>query len=186
MNKNFKQITNGARAIFNPEIFQYIILLDPPLFSPYKRFLIKVLRAMKSEDYFSPSGKSKKRRAHFESKSHAKSIFLANKLFKNFHPKALNDYVIHGLTAGKNDVELTIPVAKEVAIFHKMLTSFPKNIYKVKGTLLYAARNPILWPSDLRWINRKFAQLQVFPFPGSHLFPLENPESTALMIKRCL
>jgi len=38
----------------------------------------------------------------------------------------------------------------------------------------------------LRWINRKFAQLQVIPFPGSHLFPLENPQSTALMIKRCL
>ena len=173
-------------AAKKPEIFQYIILLDPPLFSPYKRFLIKVLRAMKSEDYFSPSGKSKKRRAHFESKSHAKSIFLANKLFKNFHPQALNDYVIHGLTAGKNDVELTIPVAKEVAIFHKMLTSFPKNIYKVKGTLVYAASNPILWKSDLHWINRKFTGLKVIPFPSSHLFPLEYPESTAKNINRCL
>ena len=30
-------------AAKKPEIFQYIILLDPPLFSPYKRFLIKRL-----------------------------------------------------------------------------------------------------------------------------------------------
>ncbi len=98
----------------------------------------------------------------------------------------MNDYVIHGLTAGNNDVELPIPVVKEIAIIHKMLNSFPKNIYKVKGTLVYATSNPILWKSDLHWINRKFTGLKVIPFPSSHLFPLEYPESTAKNINRCL
>jgi len=213
---SFGGVLTLLAAAKKPELFQSIILLDPPLFSVQKSALIKLLRALNIEDWVSPSGKSKKRRDHFESKSQAKTLFQANKLFKNFHPQTLNDYVTHGLTetdnalfqANKlfknfhpqtlndyvthgltekaNDVELTIPVAKEVAIFHKSLTSFPKNIYKVKGTLVYAAKNPILWPSDLRWINRKFAHFQVIPFPGSHLFPLENPESTSLMIKRCL
>ena len=183
---SFGGVLTLLAAAKKPELFQSIILLDPPLFSVQKSALIKLLRALNIEDWVSPSGKSKKRRDHFESKSQAKTLFQANKLFKNFHPQTLNDYVTHGLTETDNGVELTIPVAKEVAIFHKSLTSFPKNIYKVKGTLVYAAKNPILWPSDLRWINRKFAYLQVIPFPGSHLFPLENPQSTALMIKRCL
>ena len=33
MNKNFKQITNGARAIFNPEIFQYIKTVSAELWN---------------------------------------------------------------------------------------------------------------------------------------------------------
>ena len=183
---SFGGVLTLLAAAKNPELFHSIILLDPPLFSSQKRAFIRLLRAMNIEDLVSPSGKSKNRRDHFDSKSQAKSFFQANKLFKNFHPQVLNDYVTHGLTDGKNDVELTISVAKELAVFHKMLTSFPQDVYKVKCTLVYAAKNPILWRSDLRWISKKFTKLKVIPFPGSHLFPLENPESTALMIKRCL
>ena len=183
---SFGGVLTLLAAAKNPELFHSIILLDPPLFSSQKRAFIRLLRAMNIEDWVSPSGKSKHRRDHFDSKSQAKSFFQAKKLFKNFHPQVLNDYVSHGLTDGKNDVELTISVAKELAVFHKMLTSFPQDVYKVKCTLVYAAKNPILWRSDLRWISKKFTKLKVIPFPGSHLFPLENPESTALMIKRCL
>ena len=183
---SFGGVLTLLAAAKNPELFHSIILLDPPLFSSQKRAFIRLLRALNIEDWVSPSGKSKHRRDHFDSKSQAKSFFQAKKLFKNFHPQVLNDYVSHGLTDGKNDVELTISVEKELAVFHKMLTSFPQDVYKVKCTLVYAAKNPILWRSDLRWISKKFTKLQIIPFPGSHLFPLENPESTALMIKRCL
>jgi pimeloyl-ACP methyl ester carboxylesterase len=183
---SFGGVLTLLAAAKKPELFQNVILLDPPLFSSQKRCLIRLLRALNIEDWVSPSGKSKNRRDHFDSKSQAKSFFQAKKLFKNFHPQVLNDYVSHGLTDGKNDVELTISVEKELAVYHKMLTSFPQDVYKVKCILVYAAKNPILWRSDLRWISKKFAKLQIIPFPGSHLFPLENPESTALMIKRCL
>ena len=169
-----------------PELFQTVILLDPPLFSLQKRGLIRLLRALNIEDWVSPSGKSKKRRSHFESKQQAHTLFQANKMFNNLHPQALNDYVTHGLTSAKNGVKLKISVEKEVAIFRNMMTSFPETVYKVRGTLVYAARNPILWPTDLRWIKRNFPELQVNPFPGSHLFPLENPEATARMIIRCI
>ena len=104
----------------------------------------------------------------------------------NFHHQALQDYVKHGLNAVKQGLELKIPVEKEVAIFHKMLTSYPKSIYKVSGTLVYAVKNPVLWASDLRWIKRNFTQLNLIPFPDSHLFPLNYPESTAQIINRCL
>ena len=173
-------------AAKKPELFQTVILLDPPLFSSQKRGLISILRALKIEDLVSPSGKSKKRRDHFESKQQAHSFFQANKMFKNLHSQSLLDYVTHGLTSVKNGVQLTISVEKEVAIFRTMLTSYPESVYKVPGKLVYAARNPILWPTDLRWIKRKFPEMQLIPFPGSHLFPLENPESTALLIERCL
>ena len=111
---------------------------------------------------------------------------LKQKNFINFHPPALQDYVEHGLTAVKQGLELKIPVEKEVAIFHNLLLSYPRSINKVRGTLFYAVNNPILGPSDLHWIKRKIPEIQVNPFPGTHFFPLENPESTANLINRCI
>ena len=173
-------------AAKKPALFQNIIILDPPLFSSQKRLLMSILRAINIEDWVSPSGKSKNRRSHFESKEKANKYFQANKMLNNFHPQTLNDYVTHGLILEKQGVALTITVEQAVAVFHKMLTSYPKSIYKVRGTPVYAVKNPVLWESDLRWIKRNFTQLKLIPFPDSHLFPLNYPESTAQIINRCL
>ena len=92
----------------------------------------------------------------------------------------------NGFPAKTYSVLITITVEQEVAIFHKMLTSYPKSIYKVRGTLVYVVKNPVLLASDLRWIKRNFTQLKLIPFTDSHLFPLNYPESTAQIINRCL
>ena len=173
-------------AAKKPDRFQTIILLDPPLFSLNKRRLISLLRVLHVEDLFGPSGKSKKRRVNFVSKKDAYTYFKAKKIFINFHPQALQDYVEHGLTAVKQGLELKIPVEKEVAIFHNLLLSYPRSINKVRGTLFYAVNNPILGSSDLRWIKRRIPEIKVYPFPGTHFFPLENPESTANLINKCI
>ena len=183
---SFGGVLTLLAASKNPELFKNIVLLDPPMFSPIKSTVIKILRMLGIEDWVSPAGKSKKRRDKFASKRDAKTLFMSNKLFKNFHPQILNDYVTHGLKKNKNGVELTIPVVKEIAIFHNSLTLYSKYLRNVKGYLIYGAKNQILWASDLSWINHNFVNLNLLPFPGSHLFPLENPKSTALMIKRCL
>lgn len=183
---SFGGVLTLLAASNNPELFKNIVLLDPPIFSPIKSTVIKILRMLGIEDWVSPAGKSKKRRDKFASKRDAKTLFMSNKLFKNFHPQILNDYVTHGLKKNKNGVELTIPVVKEIAIFHNSLILYSKCLRNVKGSLIYGAKNPILWASDLSWINHNFVNLKLLPFPGSHLFPFENPKSTALMIKRCL
>ena len=183
---SFGGVLTLLAASNNPELFKNIVLLDPPMFSPIKSTVIKILRMLGIEDWVSPAGKSKKRRDQFASKRDAKTLFMSNKLFKNFHPQTLNDYVTHGLKKNKNGVELTIPVVKEIAIFHNSLILYSKCLRNVKGSLIYGAKNPILWASDLSWINHNFVNLKLLPFPGSHLFPFENPKSTALMIKRCL
>ena len=183
---SFGGVLTLLAASKNPELFKNIVLLDPPIFSPIKSTVIKILRMLGIEDWVSPAGKSKKRRDKFASKRDAKTLFMSNNLFKNFHPQTLNDYVTHGLKKNKNGVELTIPVVKEIAIFHNSLILYSKCLRNVKGSLIYGAKNPIIWASDLSWIKHNFVNLKLLPFPGSHLFPFENPKSTALMIKRCL
>ena len=83
-------------------------------------------------------------------------------------------------------LKLKIPVKKEVAIYRKLLTKYQNSIYDVNGVIIYGVRNPIYWKSDIKWIKKNFVNLKIIPFPGSHFFPLENPKSTAILIKRFL
>ena len=167
-----------------PDMFHSVILLDPPLFSFYKRNIIRILRLLKLDDIFSPASKSLKRRDNFNSKKEAFEYFKTKKLFKNFDPIALQDYVNYGLVENGNGFELKIPVNKEIAIYRKLLTEYPRKMYQVKGVLAYGSRKPILWKSDLNWIKNNFKKIKIYPFPGNHFFPLENPESTAMFIER--
>ena len=156
------------------------------MFSPLKRYIIDVLRVLKIEDVFSPAGKSKKRREKFSSKEQAFEYFKEKKLFKNFHIRAFQDYIKYGLVEQGSEVKLAIPVKKEVAIYRKHLTNYPNAIYNVNGVIIYGVKKPIHWCSDINWITKKFTNMKIYPFPGSHFFPLENPESTANIIKRFL
>jgi len=173
-------------AAKEPNIFQSVILLDPPIFMPLKRLMINILRNFKMDDVFSPAGKSKKRRDHFDSIKQAFEYFQSKDLFKNFNQKVLQDYVKYGLVEVENGLILKIPVKSEVAIFRNFIIKYPRSIFNVNGVLAYGVKNSIYWKSDLRWINKKFRKLKIIPFPGTHLFPFENPESTAMLIKRFL
>ena len=143
-----------------------------------------MLRFLKLDDLFSPASKSLNRRDKFNTKKQAFEYFKTKKLFLNFNYQALKDYVNYGLVEKGNGYELKIPVKKEIAIYRKLLTEYPSKIYQVKGVIAYGVKNPILWESDLNWINNNFKNININPFPGNHFFPLENPESTAMYIKR--
>ena len=67
-----------------PNMFHSVILLDPPLFSSYKRKIIKILRLLKIDDFFSPASKSLNRRDKFNTKKEAFEYFKTKKLFLNF------------------------------------------------------------------------------------------------------
>jgi len=173
-------------AAKKPNTFKSVILLDPPMFSPLKRSIIDVLRVIKVEDMFSPAAKSKKRRERFDSKEQAFQYFKEKIFFKNFHIRALQDYIKYGLVEQGSEVKLKIPVKKEVSIYRKLLTNYPNSVYDVNGVIIYGAKNSIYWLSDINWIKKKFTKMKIYPFPGNHFFPLENPESTAKLIKRFL
>ena len=119
-------------------------------------------------------------------KDASEDFFYAERFFKNFHIRALKDYVKYGLVESGNGLKLEISVKKEVAIYRKLLTKYPNSVYNVNGVIIYGARDSIHWSSDINWIKKKFAKMNIFPFPGNHFFPLENPESTANIIKRFL
>ena len=64
-----------------PNLFQNMILLDPPIFSPLKRSAIRWLRRLGILEWFSPSRRVKRRRNTFASSNQALEYFLQPYLY---------------------------------------------------------------------------------------------------------
>ena len=60
-----------------PNLFQNMILLDPPIYSPIKRIAIHWLRRLGILEWFSPSRRVRRRRNTFASRDHAPGVFCS-------------------------------------------------------------------------------------------------------------
>lgn len=169
-----------------PELFDKVVLLDPVLFSRRKRYAINLARALGFGQWIGPTRRTLVRKAQFESHQEAKQYFSTKTLFKNFHPRCMNDYVKHGLQPKQRGYELTFAPEIEAEVFQTLLTKIPKAVHQVKGVMIYGQHSKIVTQVDVRWWQRNFPHFSVVPFAGDHLFPLENPEGAAALLKQYL
>jgi pimeloyl-ACP methyl ester carboxylesterase len=84
-------------ATKRPELFSKLILLDPVLFCKRKRLVFWLAQRLGLRDWLGPVKRTLTRRSQFDSAKDALAYFSPKTLFKNFHPRCLNDYVKHGL-----------------------------------------------------------------------------------------
>ena len=171
-------------AHWQPELFDKIIFLDPPLFPIHKIIGMRLMRFFGTLDKVGPSGRAKTRKTHFESYNSAFQYFKPKKLFKNFHPNCFEDYVKHGLKPSKNGgVELAFSASVEYQVFRTMAHIPGKIAYSMPSYFIYSAHHSVLQAKDIETLKRKFVNTQFISFEGGHLFPFEQPEKTAELIK---
>ena len=168
----------------NPGLFKSLVLLDPPIFSRNKRIIIGILRKLNIEHYLTPAKYSMKRREVFDSKEEALEYFASKSLFKNVPKTTLEIYVAYGLVKEQGKYRLTIPKDRETEIFLNLLTKVPKSISSVKGNLIYAEDVRLLDDADLKWWKNAIPNVDITPFPGSHMFPFEKPDQLANLINQ--
>lgn len=187
----------GALIFFaarrRPELFEKIILLDPPLFSPTRRFLLWVARRLGvSGLVIPPARKTKKRRRDFNSYEAAMEYFGSKKLFKNFHPQGLADYVTQGLRqkgkAGEEQNGLTLDFSAEVEyrIFCQTPFLLGKKSFEMPAYFVYSNQYEVLQNVDINRLKSAFSEMKFLPFEGGHMFPLEKPQETASLIKKII
>ncbi|MCJ8273045.1 MAG: alpha/beta fold hydrolase, partial [Psychrosphaera sp.] len=82
-------------ATKRPELFSKLILLDPVLFCKRKRLAFWVAQRLGLRDWLGPVKRTLSRRSQFDTCEDALAYFSPKTLFKNFHPRCLNDYVKH-------------------------------------------------------------------------------------------
>lgn len=169
-----------------PELFNEVILLDPVLLSRRKRLALKAVKYMGLMDKITPAGKAEKRRAHFSSKAEAEVYFAEKPLFKPFHPNCFQDYIEFGLEPSAEGFQLAISPAIEADIFRNVLLNTYAALKQVRGTVIYGKHSHLFQHYELNYWRRNFPNMQLIPFDGGHLFPLEQPEETAQQLNRII
>jgi len=175
-------------AYKRPDLFQHLILMEPPLFTPLKRWVVAGLVALNMlEKMPHPANKSKLRRTHFESKEQALAYFKPKGLFRNTKEDCLKNYVEYGLKESPNGgVELFIPRPLEYKIFVTMPLSIPTKKLKVPVDFLYSNKFEAMSPKDFKWVKRTFSHFNFIEMDGGHIFPFEMPEQTAEIINKII
>jgi pimeloyl-ACP methyl ester carboxylesterase len=126
-----------------------------------------------------PAGATRERRAEWSSLAEAERHFRAKKLFRNFSPDALRDYVRYGLVDDGARLRLMIAPAIEYQIYrtvpHDLHRLLPQ--LSVPAGFIGGADSDVVRRVGLSTIRRAgFALRRV---PGGHLFPFEHPQAAA-------
>ncbi|MBM3156828.1 MAG: alpha/beta hydrolase [Chloroflexi bacterium] len=179
-------ILNFRAAHERPDLFRQIVMLDPPLvYGPFALFLAAV-KKLRLAGRMGPAALTKGRREEWHSREEAKTHLRGKALFSRFDPDCFSDYIANGLVETSSGVRLSFDPKVEVEIFkttpHDMRRFNPG--LSVPGSLVAGEH------SEFRRFVEPFARRHWLHFEcfagGSHLFPLEYPEATAILIKRLI
>ncbi len=173
-----------------PELFEQVILMDPPIMGKEQRGLIaKRQQDGKVHEVLSVAQKAKIRKENFPSMELVERVMKGKGLFQQFHPTCFNDYLNGAFTSMDDDtVTLTYPKNLEYTIFCTIPPfAEPFNIlppvhyiYATSGEIFESRLDGI---EELKTI---IPSAQFIPFEGGHLFPFEQPSEVANLIKRLL
>lgn len=167
-----------------PELFRGVVLLDSPIYGPFKSAVIRMNKWMNRVDSITPAGRTKHRRTSWPDKATALAYFRGKSLFKHFDADCLQDYVDYGLKPCDEGVCLYFDKHIEYHIFRTLpdnLTQYQKHT-RPPTLLLYGDDSTLFKPQDLRYMRQQL-HFQVHMTKGGHLFPFEQPLYTAQAMK---
>lgn len=178
-------------ALQRPELFEQVIMLDPPLIMGKQSFALHIAKSLrlKAVDNMSPAALSLRRRDHWDSRKQAAELLRPKGFYQDFDQQCFDDYIQYALTEDhvRGGVELTIPKMVEVDIFrtNPSLWWMPQVKPRVPMQLIVASKGPFLVRKFPQQVQKKFG-IPFEIFEGGHMFPLEHPMELAARIKNIL
>lgn len=182
----------GAMVTFKtawhyPELFQSIILLDPPLINGPVSMIYGAAKWLGQIDRVTPAGQTQGRRSHWRDQAEALSYFRSKRLYANFDPECLEDYLRSGLRAKQDGLHLAFDPDVEVAFFRQ--TPYDSWRYRrrlgVPGAVIYGRQSQVAQAAAIGRLARRH-QLYALTVEGGHMFPLERPEMAAGAVLQAL
>ncbi|MFK7161157.1 alpha/beta hydrolase [Marinospirillum sp. MEB164] len=166
-------------ALEQPERFQQIILLDPPLMFGSDSWGLKVGKRFGFIDRITPAGITRGRRSHWPDLQAAEDNLRTKKLFRHFDPQALRDYLQAGTEpAPQGGIQLRFQPQVELAIFRHLADhlTWSHRRLKVPTHLFYGLESQLLNAARRKRIEAR--GISCSALAGGHMFPLEHPEAT--------
>lgn len=174
-------------ACKKPELYRQIILLDSPIISRLSSHGLRILKLTKLMDRYSPSQITRFRRNLWESKDEAFNHFKAKAKFDAFDRDVLRDYIEYGTIETPNGYELFFKPQTEAKIYRTIPHHLPSFLGKTNLPITYIggtkSREGRL--ARLGFMKKHFLS-DFHQIEGSHLFPLENPQKTAEIVKQII
>lgn len=180
-------------AARRPDLARGVVLLDSPVIGGMVGAMVHFAKITGFGARFSPGHVSARRRQHWTSPEAAHAHFAAKEAFARWDPEVLRDYITCGIVPSEPPLEpgYTLGFTREVEtqIYHTLPTDIPT----------FLRRHPLQCPvafiggtrsDEVRRVGmfetERVTQGRVSWIDGTHLFPLEQPETTANEVLRCL
>ncbi|MEO0581838.1 MAG: alpha/beta hydrolase [Bacteroidota bacterium] len=172
-------------ALKRPDLFSKVILMDPPTIGFVRRLAMHLARSLGVLEQFAGIvRKAKNRKDHFHDKEEAYHYWKEKALFRNFDPRAFQDYVDASLIPHPSSTGYTLKISRELEA--QIFSSIPFNFqYRPiqKPAFYLVPERSVLNPQEQKEMARTFHDFQFISTKGGHLFPLEEPKATADLVK---
>ncbi|MEK1905255.1 MAG: alpha/beta hydrolase [Pseudomonas sp.] len=171
-------------ALRRPELYRGVVMLDSPLLTVVDRVLIRAAKRFGFIDRITPAGRTVGRRELFSDVAEARQYFAGKTLFSRFDPECLDAYVQHGLRADGQGLRLRFDPATEISIYRSVPHTSPGRPQQLQVPLavVRGRHSKVVLPHHARQINR-VPQGEYHNLPGGHMFPLERPQQTAVLLR---
>ena len=166
-----------------------IVLLDAPIVAGWRAPAFGLLKASGLITRGGPGKASARRRQHWPSMDAVREHFEGKALFARWDRRALDDYVRHGFEPDPDDeaggVRLAFHRDIETRIYNTLPVHVPSLLKK------HPLRCPVGFVAGRRSVENRqlgldYVRRLVGPrwkwIEGSHLFPMERPEETAVAV----
>lgn len=173
-------------ATRRPELFRAIVMIDAPIIGALKGRLLGATKRIGIVDRVTPAGVTRDRRALWDSREEAKAHFRGRKLFRDFAPRCLDDYVQHALVKKEGRYRLKIDPLIEYQIYRTVPHDMHRELRRLQvpaGFIGGTASDVIRRVGMSLMRGSKFLKRRL---AGGHLFPFEHPQEAARAVTELL
>ncbi|MNF34159.1 Alpha/beta hydrolase family protein [compost metagenome] len=174
-------------ALRCPQYYRGVVMLDSPLLTRTDQWVIRAAKRLGLIDRITPAGRTLGRREEFADHEAARAYFAGKTLFRSFDPHCFDAYLQHGLQPHGDKLRLRFEAATEISIYRSVPHISPGrlNQLQVPLALVGGSRSDVVMRHHVSTARRlphgEFHRMQ-----GGHMFPLERPHDTAVLLKDVL
>lgn len=174
-------------AIKQPQLFKAVIMLDSPLLGRLKSSMVKLAKTLGFIDRITPAHRTRGRRQRWKDKGQLLRYLRNRPLFKTFSEACLEDYMAYGLINGKDGYHLRFDSHIEYLIYR----TIPDHLHQYAGqltvpaALIYGGQSDVVDRFDVRYMKQHYG-VECIKIKGTHMFPMEDPDTVAKYIKHTL
>ena len=176
-------------AARHPHLACGVLLIDSPIISGWRANALDVVKRTQMVGSLSPGKISRARRNTWASTQEAFDHFRTKKAFARWDERVLRDYVEHGLVDSAGKRILAFDRAVETAIYntlpHNLAPMLKKHPLQCPAAFIGGLESVEMRQVGMT-LTQRVTEGRIMMLDGSHLFPMEQPHTTAAAVEASL